>query len=418
MIAAQVIGNDATITVAGQSGNFQLNVMLPVIAYNLLQSIELLGIASRNLADHAIAGFEVERGGASRAALDRNPILVTALNPIIGYEKGAAIAKKAYAEGRPILEVAAEMTDLSDVEELRSCSIRSALTRRRPEGRRDGRVTRRLRSVPRRRIRESLDPAPSAPDEDMLWLAGVAPRSRARCAPAAGARSPAAVLVPLVERESGWTVLLTQRAATLKDHAGQISFPGRPHRARRSRTRGGRRCARPTRRSACPRAVEFAGYLPDHWVGTGFRVTPVVGFVDPLFELRIATAEVHDGSRCRSIPLRRGQSQVPAAANGRPHRGGLRHPLRGAHHLGRDRRHADDLGDSLSNGMVSLYAEGTAPGQLETAFHALRLLLGTYHHLAAWPLPDIVHRRRRKSGHGTPGSRECRHHRAAGHGSA
>jgi fumarate hydratase, class II len=115
MIAAQVIGNDATITIAGQSGNFQLNVMLPVIAYNLLQSVELLSIASRNLADHALAGFIVneERLGA---ALARNPILVTALNPVIGYEKGAAIAKKAYAEGRPILEVAAEMTNLSAAE--------------------------------------------------------------------------------------------------------------------------------------------------------------------------------------------------------------------------------------------------------------------------------------------------------------
>jgi fumarate hydratase class II len=115
MIAAQVIGNDVTITIGGQSGNFQLNVMLPVIAYNLLQSLELLGIASRNLADHAIAGLIVntQRLGA---ALDRNPILVTALNPVIGYEKGAAIAKKAYAEGRPILEVAGEMTDLSEAE--------------------------------------------------------------------------------------------------------------------------------------------------------------------------------------------------------------------------------------------------------------------------------------------------------------
>jgi fumarate hydratase class II len=111
MIAAQVIGNDATVTIGGQSGNFQLNVMLPVIAYNLLQSLDLLSIASRNLADHALAGFVVN-GERLREALDRNPILVTALNPIIGYEKGAAIAKKAYAEGRPILEVAAEVTHM------------------------------------------------------------------------------------------------------------------------------------------------------------------------------------------------------------------------------------------------------------------------------------------------------------------
>ncbi len=126
MIAAQVIGNDATITIAGQSGNFQLNVMLPVIAYNIVQSIELIGIASRNLAEHAIAGFEVNEERL-REALDSNPILVTALNPIIGYEKGAAIAKKAYAEGRPILEVAAEMTAMS-VEELRRLLDPLALT--------------------------------------------------------------------------------------------------------------------------------------------------------------------------------------------------------------------------------------------------------------------------------------------------
>jgi fumarate hydratase, class II len=117
MMAAQVMGNDATITVAAASGNFQLNVMLPVIAYNLLQSLELLGIGSRNLADHALAGFTVNRARLDDA-LARNPILVTALNPVIGYEKGAAIAKKAYAEGRPILEVAAEMTSLS-IDELR-----------------------------------------------------------------------------------------------------------------------------------------------------------------------------------------------------------------------------------------------------------------------------------------------------------
>jgi fumarate hydratase, class II len=126
MIAAQVIGNDSTITLAGQSGNFQLNVMLPVIAYNLLQSMEILAIGCRNLADHAIAGFSVNRERI-QDALARNPILVTALNPIIGYEKGAAIAKKAYREGRPILDVAAEMTDLS-VDELRRLLDPKSLT--------------------------------------------------------------------------------------------------------------------------------------------------------------------------------------------------------------------------------------------------------------------------------------------------
>jgi len=115
MAAAQVIGNDTTITIAGQSGNFQLNVMLPVIAYNLLESIGLLANALRALADHAIAGFSVNEERIA-AALDRNPILVTALNPVIGYEKGAEIARRAYAEGRPILDVAAEMTDLPRAE--------------------------------------------------------------------------------------------------------------------------------------------------------------------------------------------------------------------------------------------------------------------------------------------------------------
>ncbi|MBV8306273.1 MAG: class II fumarate hydratase [Gammaproteobacteria bacterium] len=119
MVAAQVIGNDAAVTVAGQSGNFQMNVMLPVIARNLLESIRLLANVVRALADRAIAGFRVNTARVAEA-LDRNPILVTALNPVIGYEKGAAIAKKAYAEGRPIREVAAQMTDVpaSELEKL------------------------------------------------------------------------------------------------------------------------------------------------------------------------------------------------------------------------------------------------------------------------------------------------------------
>ena len=115
MVSAQVIGNDVTITVAGQSGNFQLNVMLPVIAYNLAQSMEILANVSRLLADTAIAGFTVNQDQMNKA-LEQNPILVTALNSVIGYEKGAAIAKKAYAESRSVKEVAKEMTDLSDEE--------------------------------------------------------------------------------------------------------------------------------------------------------------------------------------------------------------------------------------------------------------------------------------------------------------
>ena len=115
MGAAQVMGNDTAIAIAGQSGNFQLNVMLPVIAHNLLGSIALLANVTRLLADRAIAGFKVNEARIAEA-LDRNPILVTALNPVIGYEKGAAIAKAAYAQGRPILEVAREMTNLPEAE--------------------------------------------------------------------------------------------------------------------------------------------------------------------------------------------------------------------------------------------------------------------------------------------------------------
>lgn len=112
MVAAQVIGNDTAITIAGQSGNFELNVMLPLVAKNLLESIALLANVSRLLADKAIATFSV-RDDNLQKALARNPILVTALNPIIGYLKAAEIAKLAYKEGRPIIDVAAEHTDIS-----------------------------------------------------------------------------------------------------------------------------------------------------------------------------------------------------------------------------------------------------------------------------------------------------------------
>jgi fumarate hydratase, class II len=113
MAAAQVIGNDSTITVAGQSGNFQLNVMLPVIASNLLQSISLLGNSCAALADNCIADFVVN-GENIAANLAKNPILVTALNREIGYSKAAEIAKRAYKEGRPVLDIALEMTDIPE----------------------------------------------------------------------------------------------------------------------------------------------------------------------------------------------------------------------------------------------------------------------------------------------------------------
>ena len=112
MACAQVIGNDVAISVAGQSGNFQLNVMLPLVAQNILHSIEILAGSARALAEKAITGFTVNTEKLS-GALHRNPILVTSLNGVIGYEKGAAIAKRAYLEGVPVLDVADEMTDLS-----------------------------------------------------------------------------------------------------------------------------------------------------------------------------------------------------------------------------------------------------------------------------------------------------------------
>jgi fumarate hydratase class II len=115
MVCAQVIGNDVAITVAGQSGNFELNVMLPVVAHNLLESIDILANAARNLGERSVSRLTVNKERIADM-VGRNPILVTALNPIIGYDMAAKIAKKAYSEGRPIKDVAREMTDLSDEE--------------------------------------------------------------------------------------------------------------------------------------------------------------------------------------------------------------------------------------------------------------------------------------------------------------
>ena len=115
MACADVIGNDASITVAGQSGNFQLNVMLPVVAYNLLKSINLLGNAMPLLANKAIKTFKVNTKNIDES-LSKNPILVTALNRIIGYSKAAAIAKKAYKENKPIIDIAHEETGMSKAE--------------------------------------------------------------------------------------------------------------------------------------------------------------------------------------------------------------------------------------------------------------------------------------------------------------
>lgn len=126
MIAAQVMGLDAAIAVAGQSGNFQLNVMLPLIAANLLTEIRLLARGTAALAEKCIAGLEPNLARLEDA-LARNPILVTALNPVIGYERAAAIAKRAYAEGRPVFDVALEMSGLS-AQQLQALLDPAALT--------------------------------------------------------------------------------------------------------------------------------------------------------------------------------------------------------------------------------------------------------------------------------------------------
>lgn len=115
MACAQVIGNDAAITIGGQSANFELNVMLPMIATNLLESIQLLANSADHLGEKAIAGFTVNHDNIEKA-LAKNPILVTALNPVVGYLKAAQIAKKAYAENRAIIDVALEETDLTEAQ--------------------------------------------------------------------------------------------------------------------------------------------------------------------------------------------------------------------------------------------------------------------------------------------------------------
>jgi len=126
MVAAQVIGHHSAITVAGQTGNFQLNVALPLIVANLLDSINLLSNIMRLLADKVISGLVIRADHVGQA-LARNPILVTALNPIIGYEKAAAIAKRAYKEQRPVLDVALEDSGLS-AEQLQRLLDPAALT--------------------------------------------------------------------------------------------------------------------------------------------------------------------------------------------------------------------------------------------------------------------------------------------------
>ena len=112
MACVQLLGNDTAITLAAQSGNFQLNTMLPLIAYNLLQGIELLASSAHVLNEKALAEFTVNEAHI-QAVLDNNPVLVTALSSVLGYEKCAEIATRAWSEGRPVRQVVMEMTELS-----------------------------------------------------------------------------------------------------------------------------------------------------------------------------------------------------------------------------------------------------------------------------------------------------------------
>jgi len=114
MVSAQVIGNDATVALAGQSGNFELNVMLPVIAHNLLQSIELLASTADNFTDQLVVGLKATDRGP--ALVEQGLMLATALAPEIGYDKAADLSKEAYKTGKTIREVARERADLSEEE--------------------------------------------------------------------------------------------------------------------------------------------------------------------------------------------------------------------------------------------------------------------------------------------------------------
>ena len=108
MACAQVIGNDAVIALSNSMGDFQLNVMLPVIAHNILQSITILANASRSLAEKAVIGFEVN-GKHILELIHMNPIIATALNPVIGYDRTAEVVKKAVKEKKTVKQVAVEM---------------------------------------------------------------------------------------------------------------------------------------------------------------------------------------------------------------------------------------------------------------------------------------------------------------------
>lgn len=142
-------------------------------------------------------------------------------------------------------------------------------------------------------IRRALRERPSRPEEDMDWLPTLDQQVRARVRRELPAqRISAAVLVPLVDRRDGFSVLLTQRSATLRDHAGQISFPGGRIESEDADAWSAALREAHEEVGLEPRSVEFAGFLPDHLIVTGYRVTPAVGFVAPDYRLSLDASEV------------------------------------------------------------------------------------------------------------------------------
>jgi fumarate hydratase class II len=112
MVAAQVIGNDAAVTIGGQAGNFELNVMMPVMAHNVLESIRLLASAAANFTSRCVAGIQADEQRCNEM-IEKSLAMCTALAPAIGYDRAAAIAKESYKTGKTVREIAAETKVLS-----------------------------------------------------------------------------------------------------------------------------------------------------------------------------------------------------------------------------------------------------------------------------------------------------------------
>ena len=273
MVAAQVMGHDAAIAIAGQSGNFQLNVMLPLIASNLLESIRLLANAACRARRPVPSRAPSRMWRVSTKRWRAIRFLATALNPVIGYERAAAIAKRAYAEGRPVFDVALEMSGLE----------RRRIATPARSGGADARWTARRR---RPRLRERALSAVSCASgscgvskvrsrshelADWRMLGVDAERSRRLQRHFPADPVAAAVLVALVDRPEGLTVLLTQRASQLANHAAQISFPGGRLEDIRCRRRRAPRCAKRRKKSvSIRRACASSAIYPITWSSAAF----------------------------------------------------------------------------------------------------------------------------------------------------